>query len=155
MQTLLVEARAEAAKIRAQASAREATLLRALDEAHAENQLLKDASISAPREPYAGQRLFDESAAKRLIDTYGSRGGGDGGTAVGLLPLPADSPQAPVRGLRPGLLPLPPDSPLSGPHEHDGYGCVPSSCLHWHSRASTADGKRRPCPYHPSPYVSI
>ena len=45
-QTLLVEARAEAAKIRAQASAREATLLRALDEAQAENQHLKSAAVS-------------------------------------------------------------------------------------------------------------
>lgn len=48
-QTLLVEARAEAAKIRAQASAREATLLRALDEAQAENQRLK--SAAGPRQP--------------------------------------------------------------------------------------------------------
>lgn len=80
METLLGQARAEAAQVRAQASAREASLLRALDEAHADNQRLrteqegkwhgsKPARLSAPVNvalEVSGKGLRD-GAATRLL----------------------------------------------------------------------------------------
>jgi hypothetical protein len=83
MEMLLGQARAEAAKIRAQASAREASLLRALDEAQADNQRLrfeqegkwygsKPARLSAPGNvafEVSGKGLRD-GAAMRLLCVF-------------------------------------------------------------------------------------